>query len=61
MISYLSKTSSTVWNSLWSLAGWKKQEAKSDIAKVDKKEEEKKEEEKKVEEEDQVKSHPLEE
>lgn len=54
MISYLSKTGFTVWNSLWSLAGWKKAEKAE-------------EEEKKVEsneekgEDDEVKSHPLEE
>ena len=53
MISYLSKTGFTVWNSLWSLAGWKKAEEK----KVEGNEEEK--EEKK--EDDEVKSHPLEE
>ena len=49
MISYLSKSGSIVWNSLWSLAGWKKSE---DI-KEEKKEEKKEDEE--------VKNHPLEE
>ena len=51
MISYLSKTGFTVWNSLWSLAGWKKAEE----------EEKKTEPNEEKKEDDEVKSHPLEE